>query len=231
MSFENRIKIVGTNHISLKSQEDIKKAFLEFKPTNICVELDSQRLYSILHPQSQKISLKLIKSLGFKGFLFMLLAKYVQQKLGRLVGVKPGSEMLFAINLAKNNNLTLNLIDKPIDKTIKRLMKKLSFKEKWFFVVDLFKGFLFKSKQPKIKINLAEVPSEDLIYSLLIQLKSRYPTVYSVLIDERNHFMAKKIVLLLKKNPENTFLIVIGAGHKKEIFSLINFYYSKIEIV
>ena len=40
---------------------------------------------------------------GIKGFLFAILGRWVSKKLGNLVGVKPGSEMLTAMKLAKKH--------------------------------------------------------------------------------------------------------------------------------
>jgi pheromone shutdown-related protein TraB len=229
MSFENRLKIVGTSHISSQSVEYIKKEFLNFSPEHICVELDNQRLYSLLHPQQKSAPLKLLKQLGLKGFIFAYFARYAQQKLGRLVGMQPGSDMLFAVQLAKNNNLKLHLIDRNIQITIKRLMKKLTFKEKARFAKDLFLGLFFKKSQPKVKIDLNKVPSKKFISNLLEKLKKTYPTLYEVLVEERNHYMARQTVLLLKKNHLEKFLVVVGAGHEEELFSLVDFYDKKID--
>lgn len=226
---ENRFKLVGTSHISSKSVKDIKKMFLDFEPDAICVELDSQRLYSLLHPNQKSSNFALLKQLGLKGFIFAIISRYAQQKLGKLVGMKPGSDMLFAVELAKNNSLDLYLIDRQIQITIRRLMKQLTFKEKMRFLKDLFLGIFFKKKQAKVKINLNEVPSQNMIGELLKQLKHRYPTIYRILVHERNHFMAKRLVTLLKKNPDKKFLVVIGAGHEDEMFSLISHYDKKID--
>ena len=228
--FKNRLCIVGTSHISTQSMEDIKKSFLKLQPDVISVELDEGRLHSLLHPEQQKISLGLIKKVGVRGFIFLLIGRYAQKKMGKLVGVTPGSDMLFAVTLARNNNLRLRLIDKPLDKVIKRLMKQLTAKEIGRFFVDIFKGLFFRKSQSKIKISLDKVPPQDLIIKLMKQLKQRYPTIYRVLVDERNHFMARQLALQLKKTNDK-ILAVVGAGHEVELEILVKDYYNKIEII
>lgn len=241
------LKIIGTNHISKESVDEIKTVFLDYKPDVIAVELDKGRLEGLLEEdlnpnRKQKISFSSIRKVGVSGFLFLLFGKFIQQKMGKYVGMKPGSEMLFAVKLAKNNSLDLALIDRPISITIRRLFKKLTFKEKMRFISDLFFG-PFKRKQSRqlqektgldkkaMKSLFSKVPDQELIEKLMLALKGRYPTFYSVLVDERNHYMAKKLVILHKKNPDKKFLAVVGAGHEKAMVELVKHYLFAIELV
>ena len=86
MSLKNRYVLVGTSHISSQSIEEIKNNFLEHKPDAICVELDAQRLYTLLHPQQKNNPWALLRQLGLRGFIFTLITRYAQQKLGKIVG-------------------------------------------------------------------------------------------------------------------------------------------------
>lgn len=223
------IKIVGTNHISEQSIQEIKKFFLDFQPDIIAVELDKQRLHSLLHPEQEgKLGLSAIRQFGVRGTLFLLIGRYVQRKLGKIVHMKPGSEMLFAANLARNNNLLLALIDRPINITIKRLFKKLTWKEKFRFCGDIiFSPF----KKQRVKINLSAVPGEDMISQLLEPVKRRYPTLYVVLVAERDVYMARQIAILAKKHPTKKILCVVGAGHAQGMQKEIPLHLHRIEIV
>ncbi len=226
----NNIKIVGTNHISEQSIQKIKQEFLSFQPDIIAIELDKQRLQSLLHPnQEGKIGLAAIRQFGVKGTLFLILGRYAQKKLGKIVNMKPGSEMLFATNLARSNGLTLALIDRPINKTIKRLFKKLTWKEKFRFLGDVLFA-PFKKKQ-KITFNLASVPDEDVISQLIKPLKKRYPTFYNVLIAERDVYMSRQLAIIHKKNPDKKTLAVVGAGHVQGIHKAIPKQLQHIEVV
>lgn len=241
------LKLIGTNHISKESVNEIKETFLEYMPDIIAVELDKGRLEGLLSEElnpnkKNKITFSAIRSVGVKGFIFLMIGKFVQQKMGRLVGMKPGSEMLFAVNLAKNNLLKLALIDRPITITIKRLFKKMTFKEKMRIIGDVLFA-PFKKKQSKkimektglktgsMKSMLSKVPNSEMIEKLMFALKDRYPTIYGVLVDERNHYMAKKLVILHKKNPDKKIMAVVGAGHEKAMIQLVKHYMFAIEIV
>jgi pheromone shutdown-related protein TraB len=240
------LKIVGTNHISKESIEEIKTNFLSYKPDVIAIELDKGRLEGLLSEENkikskQRINFAFIRSVGIRGFLFLLAGKFMQQKMGKMVGMKPGSEMLFAVNLARNNALKLALIDRPITITVKRLFKKLTFKEKMRFLGDIlfapFKKKQMKELQEKAGLNknsmkslFSNVPDSKLIDSLMLALKERYPSVYSVLVDERNHYMVKKLVILHKKNPDQKFMAVVGAGHEKAMMELVKSYFFAIDL-
>jgi pheromone shutdown protein TraB len=68
---------------------------------------------------------------------------------------------------------------------------------------------------------LNKIPKEELINELMGDIKIRYPSIYAVLIDERNHVMAKNIYRIMSKNEDKKILVIIGAGHEKELLHLI----------
>ncbi|MEM4637656.1 MAG: TraB/GumN family protein [Candidatus Woesearchaeota archaeon] len=212
------ILIIGTSHIARQSIIEINKKFLEFNPEIVCVELDKKRLQALLTNAKPDYSISGIKKYGLQGYLFAVIAGILQRKLGNVVGVKPGSDMLTAINLAKQNNKQLVLIDQDIDITLRRFSKEFTFKEKFKLLFDILKSPFSKKK---IKVNLNEVPEENIINEMTTQLRERYPSLYKVLIYERNIVMAKNIVKIMERNPEKKIFVVIGAGHEKEMVALI----------
>ncbi len=227
---DERVRIVGTSHISAESMEDIKKAFLDFKPDVICVELDRGRLEAMLYPERQRMSLSLVRKVGLRGFLFLLIGRFIQKKLGRMVGIQPGADMLFAVELARNNKLSLRVIDQPMDKTVRKLMKQFTFREFMRLISDIFKGIFFRSSQKKVKIDLRKVPPKKMIIHLMGELKKRYPSFYRILVDERNHFMARHIALHFKKTTHKQ-LVVVGAAHELDLKDLILEYERKIDVI
>jgi len=228
MEVYKNIIILGTSHIAQSSIKAVKEAFTD-KPNIVAVELDPARLHALLSNQPATPQLKNIAHFGVKGFLFAVVGYFVQQKLGSIVGVKPGSDMMAAVKEARKNQIPLALIDRPIQVTLKRLSKTITWKEKWNFFIDLVKSPFAK----KIKINLAEVPEEALVKDLMKQLKKRYPNLYNVLVAERNKYMAKKLYIISKKESDKKILAVLGAGHVEDIMKLVKNHYTsnKIEMV
>jgi len=188
------------------------------KPQIVALELDRGRLGALLSGNKGKGN---ILQYGIKGYVFAKLAHYVEHKLGARTGVKPGSEMILAYNLAQKNNARVALIDQDIRITLKRL--NITWLERWRFIVDIFKGGFqyFFNKDSLPRFDLHTVPPEELIESLITQMKDRYPNIYNVLVEERNQYMAKKLLTLMERFPESKILAVVGAGHGREIVRIV----------
>ena len=212
------LTIIGTSHIAKQSVNEIKKAFDKLKPDIVAVELDKQRFYGLLHDAKPSRSILNIKRFGLKGYLFALIGGFIQDKLGKLVGVEPGSDMLTAVREAQKQNAKIALIDQNIEITMKKFSKRFSAKEKWRLFVDIVKAPFSKEK---IKIDLSKVPSSQMINMLMGKLKDRYPNVYYTLVQERNEIMATNLAHILKNNPKDKVLAVIGAGHESVILELV----------
>jgi pheromone shutdown-related protein TraB len=219
------LKIIGTSHIAKQSINEIKKAIKEDHPDIVAVELDLQRASALMSEEKSKVSVRDILKIGVKGYLFVKVGQYVQQKLGKMVGIAPGSEMKTALKLAHQNKLQVALIDQPIQITLKNFSKNLTWKEKFRFVGDFFKGILFRKKQIKElgldNFDLTTVPQEEVIEKMIGQLKKRYPNLYKTLITDRNKYMVKKLVKLFRENPDKKILCIVGAGHKKGMEKLL----------
>jgi len=221
-----RLKIIGTSHIAKQSVNEIKKAFEGFQPDVVGVELDIQRAKSLMQDQKNEISIAAIRQIGVKGYVFAKIGQIVQKKLGTAVGVSPGTEMKTAITLAAKGKKEVAFIDQPIQITLRKFSKNLTWKEKFRFLGDIFKGMLFPKKQIEQYgldgFDLSKVPKEEFIGKMMLQMKERYPNVYKTLVSDRNLYMYKHIVKILRTFPEKKVLIIVGAGHKEGIEEMLN---------
>ena len=211
--------IIGTSHIAQQSIQDVKSAVLAYKPKVIAIELDQKRLHSLLHPQKRRITLSDIRKVGFKGFLFNILAAWAEKKLGKLVSTPPGSEMKTAIALAKETNSLVALIDQDINITLRKLSKNITLKEKFRFIKDIILSIFIRKKS--ITFDLTKVPDEAIIKKLTLRMKKEYPSVHKILIEERNLIMAKALYKIMNDYKEDNVVAVVGAGHEKDIANLI----------
>ncbi len=210
------IIILGTSHISPDSIKAVRDLILNEAPDVIALELDPLRFKSIVSNTRQKLQLIDIFKLGIKGFLINLIGVWVENKLGKLVHTKPGDEMKEAISLAKEHNIKLALIDQDIRITLKKLSKRITWKEKFNLIKEILTS-LFKKR--KIPFNIAKVPSSRIIEKLTKKLKKDYPSIYLTLIGERNVILSKNLYSLMQNH--NKILAIIGAGHEKGVLGMI----------
>ena len=216
-SYKN-IYLLGTSHISVESINQVKEFIESNKPEIVAIELDKKRLYSLLH--KRKLKLSDVKSLGIKGFIIHLIAAYIEKKLGKLVGTSPGDEMKTAINLVKEHKLSLALIDQDIEITLKKLAKAITWREKLRFVKEIIKGLI--TRKPQIEpFDLRKVPPKKTIKKMISLIRTNYPGVYKVLIEERNEVMAKNLYNLITKYPDKKIFAIVGAVHEEDILKII----------
>ena len=114
MKYRN-LTLIGTSHIAEQSLREVTAAIDKQKPDLLALELDRKRFYALTHRVRRKVSIGDIRRVGLKGFLFNLIGAWVEKKLGKVVGVEPGAEMLTAIKLAKKHNIRIALIDQDIE--------------------------------------------------------------------------------------------------------------------
>ena len=218
------ITFIGTSHIAAQSVSEVKEIITNKRPEIIALELDQNRFFTLIKEHKQKTSLKDIFKVGFTPFLISTFGSYMQRKLADIVGVKPGSEMLQAISLAKENNIKLALIDQDIQITMHKLSKNFTLKEKFRFLFDLIKS---PFSREKIKIDLTKVPEEKLIKMVIKRIKKRYPSIYETLIGQRNKIMANNLYHIKKENLNSQIVVIVGAGHLPELVDYLKEYDKK----
>jgi len=218
MKYKNLV-IIGTSHIARQSLDEVKGIIVKEKPDIVAVELDKQRAYALIHNIKSRTSIRDIPKVGLRGWLFAVLGAWAEKKLGSMVGVAPGSEMKMALNIAKSNKIGISYIDQDISITLKKLSKAITWKEKWNFLADIFKAVILRKKE--VDFDLTKVPSKKVIQKLISEFKVRYPSIYNVLVHERNVYMAKRLQSIIFSNPDLKVVAIVGAGHEEEILNMV----------
>ncbi|NOX72038.1 MAG: hypothetical protein GXO64_05095 [Candidatus Micrarchaeota archaeon] len=158
-----RIIIVPTSHIAEDSIRKIRKAIENEEPDCVAVELDAPRFHALKSRESAS-SLELIKNVGFATFAIFWLLKYLQQKLGGMVGVVPGADMLSAVEEASKRNINVAFIDMDIRMTAYRFKTEIPFREKLKMITYAIRAMLllsvgkyFVRKSPAIDFKAKEI--------------------------------------------------------------------------
>ena len=220
------INIVGTSHVASESVREIERAFSGWKPEIVAVELDATRLRALFDTKRKKGPSLAMLRVGIAGFIFALIGSYVQRKIGSSLGIEPGAEMKRAVELAGKNGAALALIDQPIEVTLYRFSKALGWREKLRIIADVCRGLLFPEREARLlgitSIDFSKVPAKELVQTALSLVKTRYPSIYRVLVEERNAMMARNIRHIREHNPEKRILVVVGAGHVEGLSALLD---------
>jgi pheromone shutdown-related protein TraB len=219
LEYQN-LTLIGTSHISRQSKIEVRKAILEIEPSIVAIELDKQRLQGLLSNKKSKIRVRDIRKIGVRGYLFAIVGSWAQQRLGKMVGSKPGDEMKEAVKSAAKIKAKVALVDQNVTITIKKLFKTLTFREYFRFFADIVKGLIFRKSEIE-PFDLNKIPSEKIIEKMVGLVKDRYPSVYKVLISDRNEYMARRIISLMKTNPDQKIIAIVGAGHQKGMIKII----------
>ena len=208
---EKRLIIVGTAHVSKKSVEEVREVIENERPDAVAVELCPRRYHALVHGQREEVSIaEIIKSGNVFMLIFQLILAYFQRKVGEGTGVKPGGEMLAAIQKAREVGADVILIDRDIGVTFKRFWQKLSFFEKIKLIVHLIRSS-FSGED----IEVDEMLEEDVLDMLVKEFRKISPNAARVLIDERDVYMAANLLNALSRY--NKIVAVVGAGHRKGI--------------
>lgn len=209
----HNITLVGTSHISKDSITLIKETVNEENPEVICLELDLNRFNNLLSERTTtfKEKLGLLRKVGVFGTLFYLISHYFQQKIAKKVKMKPGVDMLTGYNLAREKKVPISLIDLPIENTMKKISKIPFIKKIGLALKLLFSGFKKENKE-LLNFDFKKIPKDELISKIILLLKKEVPILYKILIQDRNHYMSRKL-LELARNHEGNIIAVVGAAH------------------
>jgi pheromone shutdown-related protein TraB len=206
---EKEIILVGTAHVSKESARLVQSVIEEEKPDTVCVELCQPRFQAIQQKDRWQDTdiVKVIKEK--KSFLLLsnLLLASFQKRIAKQFDVQPGEEMITAINTAESTGAQIHLADREIRTTLSRTWRVMGFwsKIKLVFQLTLSLGQLDEIKEEDIE----KMKQQDVLETLLAEVGKSLPALKSILIDERDQYLAEKI----RTAPGNKIVAVVGAGH------------------
>ena len=212
------LTIIGTAHVSEESVNEVKDAIYEQHPDIVAIELDRGRYAKIKNKmmgieEDDEISVtRIIKENKVGLFLVNTLLGYFQSKIGDEVNVDPGSEMIGAIEACEDLNIPIALIDREINITLQRALNKMGFMEKAKFAYGLLLS-IFGLDDDEDDIDIEELKKSENIDDMMEIFKDEAPSVYEVLVHERDAYLAGRIMQI----PHEKVIAVVGAGHRPGI--------------
>ncbi len=217
---DKEIILIATAHVSKESAELVKTVIAAEQPDSVCIELDEARYQNMQNPQAWE-NTDLVKIIKTKkvGFLAanLLLGSY-QKQIAKKLNVQVGGEMKQGIESAAEIGAHLVLADRNIQTTFLRIWRKLGFWEK----SKLLTGLLFSFDDDEIDDisdkDLQEMLQEDMLGSVLSEMRDEFPKIGEILVSERDQYLAAKI----KEAPGPKIVAILGGAHvpgvKEEIY-------------
>ncbi len=206
---DKEIVLIGTAHMSRESTDLVGRIIEEEKPDTVCIELCQAR-YESMTQKKRWQDTDLIKVIRTKkAFLLLsnLMLAYFQRKIGQQLGVRPGEEIMRAVEVAERLGARLYLADRDIRITLSRTWRLMGF---WTKIKLLAQLVVSAGKGETItEEEIEQLKRKDVLEALLTEMGKSLPEIKRTLIDERDQYLTHKI----RTAPGKRIVAVVGAGH------------------
>jgi pheromone shutdown-related protein TraB len=213
----SRITLLGTAHVSRASAETVKTLLSTGEYDAVAVELCPSRYNALINPDdlAKMDLLKVVKERRVVMVMASLALGAYQQRLAEQFGIEPGAEQREAIRIAQDSHRPLLLIDREISTTLKRVAGNLS----WWKKIGLFTGLLasIMSKEEVTEAEIEHLKEGDILETTFAEFAEDREDLYLPLIDERDRYMAARLMAEIEEKGHENIIAVVGAGHLKGI--------------
>ena len=205
--------LLGTAHVSKASIDAVKSAIDSGRFDAVAVELDSQRHKALTQPDSlaQLDLVKVIREKRIAPFAANLALAAYQRRLAEQIGIEPGAELKMAAMEAEARGLSMQLIDRDVGITFRRILQGLSWWDRVQLIAGVGGGLL--TSEDVSEDDIERLKEGDMLESSFGEFAKETPSLYATLIDERDQYMAAK--LRQRNDGAKHVLAVVGAGHLK----------------
>lgn len=196
-----RILLLGSAHV-IDLSGPIRERLTALPLQAVALELDPQRAAVLeehpdVNPARRPRGPALIRLWGL-----------LQRRLGAELGGGAGGEMRAAARFARERHLPVFLIDDPFNQTIRRLLGSLTPFERIRLLAGAVFGLIIPARMVQGELDhYSEAPTD-----YADQIRTGFPTVARVLIDERNEHMAGRLEEMFRRGMRH-IAVVVGDAH------------------
>ncbi|WP_438764413.1 TraB/GumN family protein [Kushneria sp. TE3] len=212
---DHHLTLVGTAHVSRDSADEVRELIQSGEFDAVAIELCASRHQSLVDPDAiARLDLFQVLRQGKAGMVAASLAlSAFQQRVAEQSGIEPGADMKAAVEAAQHAGLPLYLIDREIGVTLKRVYRNVPWYRRMTLVSGLIGSVLSRQKVSSEEIE--RLKEGDVLESTFTEFAQHSRHLYTPLIEERDRYMALKLVETLPEGGTRRVLVVIGAGHLK----------------
>ena len=211
------VTVLGTAHISRASADKVKELLETGHYDCVAVELCPSRHNAIVNPDAlAKMDLFQVIRQGKASLVAANLALGAfQQRMAEQLDIKPGAEMRMAIDTATEMKIPVALIDREIAVTLKRVYRNVPWWQRMNIVAGLLASVV--TRQEVSEKEIEKLKEGDILESAFSQFAQEAEHLYKPLVDERDQYMAAKLMQEDASGDYKRILAVVGAGHLKGI--------------
>ncbi|MGD9601665.1 MAG: TraB/GumN family protein [Gammaproteobacteria bacterium] len=206
------VRLLGTAHVSRASRDAVAREIAHGDYDCIAVELCENRARALTDPEAlARLDLVHVIRDGKATLIAAMLALGAfQQRLGAQFGIEPGAEMRAAIDGAQARALPLEVIDRDIGVTMRRVYRSVP----WWRRTVLFSGLLASAlaNETFAEEDIERMKDRDLLEATFAEFAARADVLFTPLIRERDRYMAARL-RQLADHGHARILAVVGAGH------------------
>lgn len=204
----DRIVFVSVIHTDLESVEEARRIVRETKPDVVAVELDRDRYNQLMNPSDEGEIVS-----PFTGDMaqdLMQQLAILEKSLGEITGSDVGDEMLAAIEEGRAMGAKIALVDRPMMATVQALMQVPV--DEIYKLTEMLPDATKDIEDGGATDLLAMLKEDGAVEDLIEQFRSEFPGLASVLIEQRDQYVAKALHYILN-DVEGRIVAVLGAGH------------------
>jgi pheromone shutdown-related protein TraB len=207
------VRVVGTAHVSAESAAEVERVIEAERPDVVAVELDRDRYRRLRgeEPETDIAPEDLLRGGVVVRLLAYWLLSYVQARLAERFDVDPGADMLAAVETAEGTGAEVALVDRDIQVTVRRLLARMTLRAKLRLVWGLALSAVgFGGDESDL--DPEALTDADVVTAMLEEVRSVAPGAAEALIDERDAYIAHRLVAL--RDSGHRIVAVVGAGHR-----------------
>ena len=204
-----QVYLIGTAHLSSKSAEEVAEVIQKVAPDAVCVELCESRHQALTRPDSWREMdiIQIIRKKQATALLAHMILASFQRRMGEKLGIKPGAEMVSAIEAADKVGAELVLADRSIQVTLLRTWRNLRLWDKAKLMGQLMFTMVVTPELDEKEVE--QLKNKDVLSQVMEAFSSAFPRAKVTLIDERDVYLSQKI----RSAPGKIVVAVVGAGH------------------
>ncbi|HKI60442.1 MAG TPA: TraB/GumN family protein [Mariprofundaceae bacterium] len=214
---EQFITVLGTAHISKASADKVKELLSSDAYDAVAVELCEGRHEKMTTPDTlAELDLFAAIKQGKGPMIWANLAiGAFQQRMAEQIDIEPGAELKAALEEAEKANHPISLIDRDISITMQRIYRSVPFKRRLTLIAGLISSVL--SRQSVSTEEVEKLKEGDILESAFSQFAKKDSELYTPLIDERDQYMALRLIQETNQATHHHIIAVVGAGHMSGI--------------